>query len=124
MIWACRLVCEDAMIPVTSRYYGLPTGELTLPDGRIVVYLRRRFVPAGETATVVFEYPVTAADRLDLIAAKFFGDAEQFWRIADANDAMNPGDLIPPPPDGRVLAGPPPRLESPLPPGGGVCMLG
>ncbi len=107
------------MIPVTSRYYGLPTGELTLPDGRIVVYLRRRFLPAGDTASVVFEYPVAAADRLDLIAAKFLGDAEQFWRIADANDAMNPVDLILPRPDGIVPLTPQPRLKIPQPQAGG-----
>jgi len=39
------------------------------------------------------EIEVTGADRLDLIATNAFGDPEQFWRICDANDAMNPFDL-------------------------------
>src|SRR3712207_7753957 len=33
------------------------------------------------------------SDRLDLITARTLGDAEQFWRVADANDTMNPNDL-------------------------------
>jgi hypothetical protein len=111
------------VIPVTSRYYGLPTAQRTLPDGRTVVYLTRRFLPPGDSAVVVFEYPVTPADRLDLLAATYFADAEQFWRIADANDAMNPADLIPPPPDPTVLpgttGGPQPRLRIPQPQAGG-----
>jgi hypothetical protein len=32
-------------------------------------------------------------DRLDTIAAKYLGDPEQFWRIADANGAMRPEEL-------------------------------
>jgi hypothetical protein len=36
---------------------------------------------------------VTEGERLDLIAARFFGDPEHFWRICDANNAMNPFDL-------------------------------
>jgi len=36
---------------------------------------------------------VNDPDRLDLIAARTVGAAEQFWRIADANAALNPFDL-------------------------------
>ena len=36
---------------------------------------------------------VTQGDRLDLIAARTLGDAEQYWRICDANDALDPLDL-------------------------------
>jgi hypothetical protein len=32
-------------------------------------------------------------DRLDLIAARALGDAEHFWQVCDANNAMNPFDL-------------------------------
>lgn len=111
------------MIAVTSRYYGLPTNTMTLPDGRTVVYLTRRFVPPADASVIVYEYPVTPADRLDLLAATYLGDPEQFWRIADANTAMNPADLIPPPPDPNTrLSGvgePQPRLHIPHPQGGG-----
>ena len=32
--------------------------------------------------------------RLDTIAASTIGDAQQFWRLCDANDALNPFDLV------------------------------
>jgi hypothetical protein len=37
---------------------------------------------------------VTEGDRLDNITAHYLGDPEQFWRVADANNAMNPTDLV------------------------------
>jgi hypothetical protein len=106
------------VIPVTSRYYGLPTASLALPDGRVVVYLTRRFVPPPDAATVVYEYPVTPVDRLDLIAARYLGDPEQYWRVADANAAMIPADLIPPPADGLPTGQPQRRLHIPQPQAG------
>jgi hypothetical protein len=36
---------------------------------------------------------VAQSDRLDLIASRTLGDSEQFWRVADANNAMHPLDL-------------------------------
>jgi hypothetical protein len=76
-----------------SRYYQLETAELTLPDGRVADYKRRRFLPAGASLQLLVEATVTEGDRLDLITARTLGDPEQFWRVADANDAMNPFDL-------------------------------
>lgn len=32
-------------------------------------------------------------ERLDQVAAKYLGDPEAFWRIADANGAMRPQAL-------------------------------
>ena len=81
------------MFTYTSRYYNLETVMLTLPDGREVAYKRRRFLPQGEAMPLLIEVTVTEGDRLDLITARTLGDSEQFWRIADANDAMNPFDL-------------------------------
>jgi hypothetical protein len=81
------------MFPQTSRYYGLDTAQLTLPDGRQVVYLRRRFVPQGATLATLAEYRPKADDRLDNISNQFFQDPLQFWRICDANDVLRPEDL-------------------------------
>jgi hypothetical protein len=81
------------MFTFTSRYYNLETVMLTLPDGRVVVYKRRRFLPQGELMPLLVEATVTEGDRLDLITARTLGDPEQFWRVADANNAMNPFDL-------------------------------
>lgn len=81
------------MFDPTSRYSGLETAELQDPDGHVIAYKRRRFLPQGRALTLLAEEAVGPADRLDLIAARTLGDPEQFWRICDANDAMNPEDL-------------------------------
>jgi hypothetical protein len=57
---------------------------------------------------VLQEVTVTAADRLDLIAARTLGDPEQFWRVCDANNAMDPLDLTTT--LGRVLRVPVPQF--------------
>jgi hypothetical protein len=81
------------LYPNNSRYYGSDTAQLTLPDGRTAVYLRRRFVPPPTSFVLLLNYSVVAGDRLDTIAAQLLGDPELFWRIADANTAMRPDEL-------------------------------
>lgn len=78
----------------TSRYHGLPTAQLTLPDGRTVVFVTRRFLPPTERFTQLQAHTVVAGDRLDNLAAHYLGDAEQSWRICDANGAMLPEALV------------------------------
>jgi hypothetical protein len=79
--------------PPNSRYYGIGTATLTLPNGRLVVYLRRRLVPPPERFVALGEVTVTQGDRLDLIAAAQLGDPELAWRICDANAALRPEEL-------------------------------
>jgi len=43
---------------------------------------------------VLAELSVGQGERLDVLSARAIGDAEQFWRICDANDAMYPPDLV------------------------------
>ncbi|HYJ93740.1 MAG TPA: LysM domain-containing protein, partial [Vicinamibacterales bacterium] len=43
--------------------------------------------------TTLQEHVVVEGERLDLIAAKYLGDSEQFWRICDANGAVRPAEL-------------------------------
>jgi hypothetical protein len=57
------------------------------------VYLRRRFVPSPERFGLVQEHRVTSGERLDHIAANYFGDPELFWRVCDANGALKPEEL-------------------------------
>ncbi len=95
------------MFEPTSRYYALPTARWTLPDGRVVTYKRRRFVPDGTTLPLLGEVAPAPGERLDLLTARVLGDPEQFWRIADANDAMQPADLLDPP--DRLLRVPQPQ---------------
>ncbi len=82
------------MFNETSRYANIETAELTTPEGRVIRYARRRFLPEGEAMPVLMEVTVTQGDRLDLIAAKAISEPEQFWRICDANNTMNPADLV------------------------------
>jgi hypothetical protein len=77
-----------------SRYHTTPLAALVGPDGRPVVYLQRRFVPAPEFLTLLQEHVVVQGDRLDLISAKYVGDPEQYWQICDANGALRPEALI------------------------------
>lgn len=97
------------MLEETSRYTHLESAELTLPDGRQVRYRRRRFLPQGESLPLLLEVNVTEGERLDQIAARTLGDPEQAWRIADANNAMHPLDLLTEP--GRTLRIPLPEAE-------------
>jgi hypothetical protein len=79
--------------PSTSRYYSIEITTLTAKDGRIVAYLKRRFLPQPERFQLLQEYVVRDGDRLDNITAQFLNDPEQFWRICDANNAMEPEEL-------------------------------
>jgi hypothetical protein len=80
--------------PFNSRYASVGTTTLTRPDGSTVTYLKRRFVPSPERFDLLVEHTVADAERLDTIAADYLGDPEQFWRMADANNAMQPLDLV------------------------------
>lgn len=95
------------MFEHTSRYYNLETATLGTQDGREIAYKRRRFLPQGEMQLLV-EVTVTQGDRHDLITARTLDDPEQFWRICDANNAMNPLDLTAEP--GSVLRVPVPQV--------------
>jgi hypothetical protein len=77
-----------------SRYHAIATAKLTTADGRSLVYLRRRFVPAPDQFSVIQEQFVVQGDRMDNLAARYLGDPEQFWRLCDGNGAMGPDELI------------------------------
>lgn len=77
-----------------SRYHAIGTAKLTTADGREIMYLRRRFVPAPEQFSVIQEHFVVQGDRVDNLAAKYLGDPEQFWRLCDANGALRPDELV------------------------------
>jgi hypothetical protein len=85
----------------SSRYYGTPIGNLTLPDGTKIVYLRRRIVPQPDIYTSLQDYVVMEGDRLDNLAAKFLGDPLLFWMICDANGVTDPDEITAEP--GRTI---------------------
>ena len=82
------------MFSITSRYYGIATATLDTPDGRKIVYVRRRFVPPPERFELLLEHLVTQGERVDHIAAQYLGDPEQFWRLCDANGVIRPDELV------------------------------
>lgn len=90
-----------------SRYANLPIAALTDQEGRHIAYVTRRFLPQGASMPLLVEAQVGQGDRLDLIAARTLGDPEHFWRICDANDALDPWALIQEP--GRRLRVPVPQ---------------
>jgi hypothetical protein len=81
-----------------GRYDGVPTTtfEVTTADGtrRLVSHYRRRFPPAPSTVAALSEHTVVPGDRLDLLSFRYTGDPVGFWRICDANAALDPDDLV------------------------------
>lgn len=85
---------QRTLFTSTSRYFGLDTETMTDADGKTIIYITRRFVPSPSQFQLLQLYTVVQNDRLDNIAAKYLGDPELFWRIADANGAMRPEELV------------------------------
>ena len=85
------------MFESNSRYASLTvkTIEVTDPDGakREIQYVARRFLPDASSGATIVEHTVTQGERLDNITARYLGDPTQFWRVCDANEVLDPGDL-------------------------------
>jgi hypothetical protein len=79
--------------PPASRYNGIETTTIETAEGKVIIYLRRRFVPPPERFALLQEHVVVQGERLDNITAAYLGDPEQFWRVCDANGAMLPDEL-------------------------------
>ncbi len=99
------------MFDRSSRYYALPDAVYEGPDGHPIAYKRRRFLTQGDRMPLLAQVSVGAGDRLDLIATRTLGAPEHFWRICDANNALNPFDLT----DeiGAILRVSPPQFQEP-----------
>ena len=84
------------LFPPTSRYSGLDTNtyvtppDAANPEGRTIVYLKRRFLPPADSFALLSIHVVTEGERIDNIAAAALVDPEQYWRICDANNVMHP----------------------------------
>ena len=91
------------MIFKGSRYEKIGVYEVTDANGRTVKALNIRFIPPTPAG---FLHTFRAGERLDLLSFTFYGNAEKFWLIADANQEMDPDDLLEP---GRQLRIPPNR---------------
>jgi len=78
------------MFLANSRYAKVATVETTTSTGEhtVAIKLRRLTPVTGESQSV------TSGDRLDLIAQAQYGDATQFWHVADANTALDSRTLV------------------------------
>ncbi len=81
------------LFPPTSRYYNSETATIETPEGKRIAYLKRRFLPSPDRLATIQEHQVTEGERLDTITALYYNDPLLFWRICDANTAMNPPEL-------------------------------
>ncbi len=70
----------------SSRHDRAPTYRWSRDGGEGVELFRPRVVPS--TAGRV-RHTVASGDRLDLLAARYLGDTHLYWRIVDANPALD-----------------------------------
>jgi hypothetical protein len=88
--------------PRSSRYHDVEVGIHRLPDGTEVRYAKRRLLPPLDVQETQ-EHVVGSGERPDLLAQQYFGDPSQWWRIADANPALDPRELTDQGGVGRVI---------------------
>jgi nucleoid-associated protein YgaU len=89
------------MIFKGSRYERLARKAMPLTE--LYASIAMRIIP--QTPATV-RHVVRQHERLDLLAYEYYRDPEKFWLIADANDVMDPEDLLNP---GNAILIPPDR---------------
>lgn len=90
-------------VSIYSRYYGLPT--MVVND---VPSLALRPMPVPVSYPDALIHTVLAGETLDLLAFRYYGREDLWWRIADANPGLVPPDIAP----GSTLAIPPLRVAT------------
>lgn len=78
----------------TSRYYGKQLTSSVTVDGETIIHTTRRFVPPADNFSLLQFHFVESGDRLDNIAHRYLGDAEQYWKLCDANSVDKPDELV------------------------------
>jgi nucleoid-associated protein YgaU len=90
-------------ISIHSRYYGLPHVEV---DERLS--LAQRPPAPAEAYPDGLVHEVVDGDTLDLLARRYYGREDLWWRIADANPRRFPHEWVP----GDKLVIPPIRVAT------------
>ncbi|MFY0617693.1 hypothetical protein [Shimia sp.] len=82
-------------MPITrkSRYVNSARVSWTRSDGSQVELIGLTPRPPR---TSVFTTTATDSDRLDTLASRYYRDPKKLWKIADANDQIDPFDAIAP----------------------------
>jgi hypothetical protein len=77
-----------------SRYSTTDVIESRGPDDRAVRTLATRVITPAPSA---LEHTVSDGERLDTLAARFYGEPTKSWLILDANpETLNPFELLVP----------------------------
>lgn len=74
----------------SSRYYGQKVVSSITAEGRTVPAIKLRRLPEIEGTPTM----VRGNDRLDSMAERRYGDASQYWHIADANSELKASRLV------------------------------
>lgn len=91
-----QLLIEAGAIPSNpfgpnSRYHNVPMGRFVRHAGDPgVTCVLRRFIPQRRDIAIAAEHIVQSGERPELLAAQTLGDAELYWRLADANAVTDP----------------------------------
>ena len=90
-------VIPTTTFPPTSRYSWIEVDAWDPGNGEPAVpFLKRRLCPRGELFALLYEVRIAEGDRRDVLAARHLGDPEVWWRLADADGAVDPRDLTTP----------------------------
>lgn len=86
-----------------SRYENAGTYNVTTPEGKTVTVTK---IPLPKRKPLLGYHRRLQGQRLDLIASYYLKDANGFWQLCNANNAVVPDalashDLIGIPPKGR-----------------------
>ena len=93
-------------VSIYSRYYKLSTLEIRRRLG-----LEQRLAQSVDTYPDGLVHTLKRGETLDLLAARYYGREDLWWRIADANPGRFPLDWEP----GDTLNIPPIRVATRMP---------
>jgi len=79
------------MFTSNSRYARVEDYEVRDAQGRPAKIKKVRFIP-GTLANLTRQ--IVQWDRPDLLAFLYYQEPDRFWRIADANEVMDPAELV------------------------------
>lgn len=84
------------MFGKSSAYTNAKTLVYLTSDGRRIEYVQPRVLPdpRGLPLRGYVQVQDATVHRLDLVASQALGNPLLAWRIADANDAMDPFELV------------------------------
>jgi len=93
-----ELLAADALpiasFPPSSRYADIPVvSHQSEGPAAAVPHLGRRICPQVSRFHIQYEATIVESDRRDTLAATHIGDAELWWRLADANGIIDPRHL-------------------------------